>query len=254
MGYITKIDKDFGILNLLQTEDSPIVGVNGKPIISVDHLIDLHDINSVNEEICGQLILEKDFKRTYVSGEQITGISGELEDTILFNLPEDSMHRQKMRNMNKIDRRKYMYYAMNLSMPWSFSKYLMSNHFLSNSCGIWECPEDFPKTVGLINRLPFKNISRVVIYGSFPRSGVPIHRDKPSQELSHHINLFPKATRPVFVWDSINNLSHSLSSDSKSCVFNTFDYHGVKPEGSFNYTLRIDGEYTDAFLSCITQP
>lgn len=102
----------------------------------------------------------------------------------------------------------------------------------------------FPILRDCIEKLPFSEIGRVVIYGSWAESRVACHRDTPpSKVYAHHINFNPGGYRPVYVYDPLTQTKHFLPPDFKFYAYNTSDYHGVDPISHFSYTVRVDGTY-----------
>ena len=109
-----------------------------------------------------------------------------------------------------------------------------------------------PYTKSCIEQLPFKEIGRVVIYGSWPEARVPCHRDVSSKvNFDHHINFNPGGYRQVYVYDSIDDKKVYLPEDYLLYAYNTSDYHGVEPSNRFSYTVRVDGIYTDEALELL---
>ena len=107
--------------------------------------------------------------------------------------------------------------------------------------------QHFPKLIKYLETLPFKSIGRVLFFTTYPNSGVAIHRDSYVEEhKDHNINLFfTGGDRPSFIWDAKNKEKIYLEKGARSYFFNNRDYHGIDPESSFRYTLRVDGIFTD---------
>lgn len=257
--YLIYNDEDFGSIKYFTHEESNIIGINDKPFISLDSLnIDLSEINI---EICKGLAISSNFNYPLVAGQMPPKLEYKFpnllyEPEIYCRLDElDPIHRQILKELKTKDkRRKYLFFALNLNLPWMFSYYLKYASFtVKTNDGLWtEESNNFPKLKEMIYTLPFKLIGRVVIYGSFPRAGVPPHRDSfiVEKHMDHHINFFPKKSRPAYVYDTINDVKEYLD-DSQIYIFNNRDYHGVDPEDEFNYTLRVDGIFTDDFSNII---
>lgn len=145
---------------------------------------------------------------------------------------------------------KYAYFAMGASIPWFFACYLKHSAFASktNDNENWtENVKHFPKVLEYVKTLPFKEIGRIMFFTTYPNAGVVIHRDSVvAEHKDHNINLFfNSGWRPSFVWDEKTKEKHYLPAGARSYFFNNRDYHGVDPEHSFRYTLRIDGTFTD---------
>jgi hypothetical protein len=102
----------------------------------------------------------------------------------------------------------------------------------------------FPLLRKYVQSLPFTKIGRVMFFTTYPNAGVVTHRDSPLQaHKDHNINLFFKSGRPSFVWDPVNNKKIYLDKTATSYFFNNRDYHGVDPEPTFQFTLRVDGTF-----------
>lgn len=253
-------DKDFGNIPTFDHESSEIIGLFGKPYLDITTEINLELLDKANIEICLNLVNEQGFRWTFVGGETPPELAenthpAQFEDKI-YEVLGDTIHRENLKNFTTMqERRKYMYFAMNLGIPWQFSKYLLYNDFKHKTQNTGKWSEDiskFPVTRQFMETLPFEYIGRVVLYGSFPRSGVPVHRDRPiSNELEHHINIFPKQNRPCFIYNTNAQEKIYLGEQTRAFIFNNSDYHGVDPESIFNYTLRIDGKFSDTFLNQI---
>lgn len=144
---------------------------------------------------------------------------------------------------------KYAYFSMGAVIPWFFDVHLKKNSFYEKAVnGEWTHEaQHFPKLIKYLETLPFKSIGRVLFFTTYPNSGVAIHRDSYVEEhKDHNINLFfTGGDRPSFIWDAKNKEKIYLEKGARSYFFNNRDYHGVDPESSFRYTLRVDGIFTD---------
>jgi Rieske 2Fe-2S family protein len=144
-----------------------------------------------------------------------------------------------------MQRRKYLFFKHKTLLPWFFVLDLKSNTFFDRNLdlGPWnDIINQLPYTKQCIESLPFSQIGRVVIYGSWPEASVPCHRDWiPDGEFHHHINFNPGGYRPVYIYDPTTNTKHHLPNDYKLYAYQTTDYHGVDPLPYFSYTIRVDG-------------
>jgi hypothetical protein len=119
--------------------------------------------------------------------------------------------------------------AMGSPIPWYFAYMLYDNAFGNKA-----------KSVGKFT----KNVSHFPLLKKYPNAGVVTHRDSPLEKhKDHNINLFFKPGRPSFIWDSINQEKIYLDKGATSYFFNNRDYHGVDPEPTFQFTLRVDGTF-----------
>lgn len=262
---ITKI-KDQDFLNFDYKEFGiKGVGKNKLPIINMDNYIDHSMDSELHTECCIGLAKVSSYELAMFYGdippEEKAQRNQDVWSVIVANLSKydpDGTHRKAIEEiLDTVDPKlaygvvfRYCYFAMNALIPWYFSVYLRRNIFIDKTkpeLG-WEPIADyFPKLKEYINTLPFKNVGRVLFFTTFPNYGVPTHRDSVVRDhKDHNINLFfDQGTRPSFIWDEIKKEKVYLEQGARSYFFNNRDYHGVDPEPSFRYTLRVDGTFTD---------
>lgn len=242
-----KNDDTFGQIINLKHVDTPINGVNGVPFLSLDKFCNF-DIERMNDEICLALAKTDTFKTPTVPGKIPPSLKTHDNDVyeydVLYNYDGD---KTIFEGMDYQQIRKYLFYKQQITLPWYFVLDLKPNKFLTKNQDLepWnEISNLFPYTKYCIEQMPFSEIGRVVIYGTWPDSKVSCHRDNiPSKEFDHHINFNPGGYRPVYVYDSINNRKLYLPKDYKFYAYNTSDYHGVDPVSNFSYTVRVDGKF-----------
>lgn len=249
-------------------EEYGIKGVGNRrlPIISMDQYISHEQDEELHIECCKGLSITNDVKFGMFYGslppeEELkfhghkswTDVIDDLRKNSLVNKKhleaiEDVISKSKGNELQSIY--KYCYFALGAVIPWFFAVYLKRSGFFdkTKNTGIYtENAELFPNVIKYVETLPFKNIGRILFFTTYPNAGVAIHRDSIVEEhKDHNINLFFEGGwRPSFVWDEVKKEKIYLSQESKSYFFNNRDYHGVDPEPSFRYTLRVDGTFTD---------
>jgi len=237
----------FGTIYNIKHTDDPINGINGKSFVSFDDFCDF-DIDRMNEEICLGLAKIDTYKVPTVPGKippKLKTHSNEVyEFDVLYNYQGNV---EKFKDMDYQQIRKYFFYNKEITLPWYFVVDLKPNTLLNKSKDLhpWNQISDmFPYTKQCIEKMPFSEIGRVVIYGSWPESKVPCHRDNlPTTDFEHHINFNPGGYRPVYVYDSKTDNKQYLPETYKFYAYNTTDYHGVDPLSTFSYTVRVDGIY-----------
>lgn len=242
-----KNDDTFGQIINLKHVDTPINGVNGLPFLSLDKFCNF-DTERMDDEICLALAKTDTFKTPTVPGKIPPSLKTHDNDVyeydVLYNYDGD---KTIFEGMDYQQIRKYLFYKQQITLPWYFVLDLKPNKFLTKNQDLepWnEISNLFPYTKYCIEQMPFNEIGRVVIYGTWPDSKVSCHRDNiPSKEFDHHINFNPGGYRPVYVYDSINNRKLYLPKDYKFYAYNTSDYHGVDPVPNFSYTVRVDGKF-----------
>jgi hypothetical protein len=241
------------------------VGKNRQPIISMDQYIDHSKDKELHIECCKGLAVAEDIKMGMVYGalppEEVLRFGGRdcwtkmLKDIEKYD--PTGIHKKTINELVEQNpgkemqvTYKYAYFAMGAVIPWFFALYLKKNDFRSKTqdLGQWtESAKHFPQLIEYLETLPFKTIGRVLLFTTYPQSGVAIHRDSIVAEHSdHNINLFfDGGWRPSFIWNEKTKEKVYLQKDARSYFFNNRDYHGVDPENVFRYTLRIDGTFTD---------
>ena len=252
-------------------EPSPLCGVGKEhaPIVNMDPYIDTSRNEELHLEICRGMALAKEQKvATYPGSVHIserekgkrsfTEILWELDKhdptgahrKIIEQLASD--HEAKPYYVDHPAIYRYMYYAMGADIAWYHTYYLRRQGFGQKTTAdgaYWtdEAMQHFPKIIEYIESLPFKEIGRVLIFSTFPNTGITAHRDYHiTSHKDHMINLFlGQGWRPSFVWDDVNNKKVYLESGATSYCFNNRDYHGVDPEPGYKYTLRVDGVFED---------
>lgn len=244
----TKTDPDFGNVFKFEHVDVPLVGVNNQCFLNVTKYCNF-DMQKLDDEICLALSSIDLTKYPTVSGvmppNMTNNSSKELfENEVMYNY---TGNREVLKTMTPMQKRKYLFFKHKVLLPWFFILDLKPNLFKTKNKDVtkWDSiSEKFSYTKSCIEKMPFSEIGRVVIYGSWPEAKVPCHRDaEPNGDFDHHINFNPGGHRPVYVFDSISNTKHYLPDDHLFYAYNTRDYHGVDPLPYFSYTVRVDGVY-----------
>jgi hypothetical protein len=252
-------------------EPSPLCGVGKEhaPIVNMDPYINTSRNEELHLEICKGMALAKEQKvATYPGSVHISEREkGKRSFTeILWELDKHDptgVHRKIIEQLAGSNEAKpyyvdhpaiyrYMYYAMGADIAWYHTYYLRRQGFGQKTTAngaYWtdEAMQHFPKIIEYIESLPFKEIGRVLIFSTFPNTGITAHRDYHiTPHKDHMINLFlGQGWRPSFVWDDVNDKKVYLEPGATSYCFNNRDYHGVDPEPGYKYTLRVDGVFED---------
>jgi hypothetical protein len=108
----------------------------------------------------------------------------------------------------------------------------------------------FPKTIAFVQSLPFTSIGRCNImgleafdYGTVHRDGIPEEQEAPDS----FITFCPAGNKRLFLWD--DDRQTEVDVDARVYWFNDFDYHGVRGDPFFRYSIRVDGVFDPAFHS-----
>jgi hypothetical protein len=222
-------------------------GIDGNMFLDFTSKVPDINFEELDFEICYGLSKINLDKMPMVSGcvpQKIkeSEINGLFESEAMYYYDED---KSKLSSLNTNEMRKFLFFRKKTIVPWYFILELKPNIFRTKNKDLYPWDEKislFPNLKECIEKLPFSEIGRVVIYGSWSESRVSCHRDTPpTSNYSHHINFNPGGYRPVYVYDPVNNTKHYLPSDYKFYAYNTSDYHGVDPLPHFSYTVRVDG-------------
>jgi hypothetical protein len=112
-----------------------------------------------------------------------------------------------------------------------------------------------PQTCALVESLPFVGVGRCNVMGLEAHDHGTVHRDgDPAEQTApdHFITLSVGPPKTLFLWDEASRREHPVAG-ATAVWFNDFDYHGVIAHPYFRYSIRIDGVFTDSFLSLITE-
>lgn len=150
---------------------------------------------------------------------------------------------------------RFLTYRHGVYFPWQVCVHLLENDR-------WEDKHDgagkaftdvaerlFPLTTSFVRSLPFSTIGRVVLFGLLPNDHAPAHRDsEPGRELSvaQSLSICPRGDKRFYLTDPDHD--EELVVDRRLYWFNDMDYHGVKADPFFRYSIRVDGVYRSAFL------
>lgn len=249
-----KKDDLFGTVYKIEHTDDSVNGINGQVYLDLTKYCNF-DLEKIDNEIC--LALSDTDLSKYPTVTGLTPPSLQKTDApIIFEnqyLYEFDGNRDILKNMNQMQRRKYLFFKKRISIPWFFIVDLKPNTFKDRHVDNqpWsDLAKKVPYTKQCIEKMPFKEIGRVVIYGSWPDSYVPCHRDElPTKDFGHHINFNPGGYRPLYVYDCITQNKYYLPNSYKFYALNTSDYHGVDSLPYFSYTIRVDGTYDDSVLT-----
>lgn len=226
--------------NLGYKGDKPIQGVfGGKPFHSFN--VDA-DLDRIDDEACRAMATSNlDFVPN-VYGDKPPEFK---ED----GLPLEDIRKPKVNGLNVQETRKFRYFKRQINIPWTFAIALKPNRYENRDQDLkpWSSvARKMPYTKHVIeNKMGFSIVGRVMLYGSWAGSSVPIHVDEHGDgnrgKQVQHINFNPGHSRPVYVWDSISKKKIYKPEEYKFYTFNTMDYHGVDAVPFFTYTIRVDG-------------
>lgn len=256
-------------------------GIWGHPFVNLEPYLGLSGLEELHEEICmgltqvpvaytggshrsmGIMPPSRRDEARVDYGEVIAGFSPEErrrfvelaedasdlepDDALLFG--EEKEHGLSIRQMLYLKIRYGVYF------PWKVFYEMIPNKYWdekSSSAGksfTRQARAIFPKTVKMVESLPFAQIGRCNImgleahdHGTVHKDGE--HRDKP--EPDHFITLCPVRNKRLFLWDEESRTPTFV--DGHAYWFNDSDYHGVAADPFFRYSIRVDGVFDPDFL------
>ena len=225
-------------------EALPITGVkpDGYPFKDFTQYTTTWDWNRMDMELCLMMSQADLSQYPKVSGPQ----PPELKYGEFPREDKNDKYPLNIASLTEQQRRKLFHFRGESVIPWYFILNLKPSLFNERSRDTtdWDANYDVPYTRQCIQDLPFKEIGRVVVYGTWATSVVPCHRDNlPSEEYDQMITFNPGGYRPVYIYDSMRAKKHHLDKQWKAYSYNTTDYHGVDSVNHFSYTVRVDGQY-----------
>jgi hypothetical protein len=150
---------------------------------------------------------------------------------------------------------RYLAYRHDVYFPWKVCYHLVTNerwedkHSGSGKGFSAEARAFFPETVKYIERLPFVEVGRAVIFGLEANDHAPSHRDtEPGEALSvaQSISFSPRGNKRLFLCDGEG--AHKTVVTAPIYWFNDMDYHGVEAAPFFRYSVRVDGVFDGGFV------
>ena len=111
-----------------------------------------------------------------------------------------------------------------------------------------------PKTVAFVRALPFAHIGRCNLMGLESNDHGTVHRDgDPAEQVApdEFISFCPAGAKALYLWDAVRQERTAVT--GPAYWFNDFDFHGVEAAPTFQYSIRVDGAFTDEFRSALAR-
>jgi hypothetical protein len=241
----------------------PIDGIGPEhlPFIDMEPYLDTSTFHEFHDEINMGLSRIRTYGFPNVSGtipEELREFDGQTHPlNMLYHIEQydpDGRHRRNLAKLESQEERvKYCTFAMGAAQGWSFSVFLLMNDYLTRQdpSKIRETSysNHFQQTIQYIrNCLPYKYVSRAILFTTFPGTELTCHRDfYGSGHSDHHICFNFGPGRRAYVYDCDEQERVHVREGCRAYFFNDRDYHGVSPVPEFTYTIRVDGQFTDEF-------
>lgn len=112
--------------------------------------------------------------------------------------------------------------------------------------------EQLPEVVEFIKTLPFKSIGRIMLIFDKGEASITPHRDHVYSDQCHEFIWFNSNKKKKFY---VYHSGVKKYITSYSAWFDTVNqFHGADPAGELNYSIRVDGIFTDEFRKKIPTP
>jgi Rieske 2Fe-2S family protein len=150
---------------------------------------------------------------------------------------------------------RWLTYRHGVYFPWKVCVHLLENvrwddkHSGDGKDFTDEAKALFPRTLARLRALPFTELGRVVLFGLLPNDHAPLHRDsEPGRDLTvaQSLSIDPRGDKRFFL--STKDGEEEVDVEADVYWFNDMDFHGVRPDPRFRYSIRIDGTYDRGFL------
>jgi hypothetical protein len=149
---------------------------------------------------------------------------------------------------------RWLTYRHGVYFPWKVCVHLLENdrwedkHSGAGKDFTDEAKALMPTTVAWLKDLPFVEVGRIVLFGLMPNDHAPAHRDsEPGRDLAVAQSLsIDPRGTKRFYLQTPDGEVTDV--DSQLYWFNDMDYHGVHADPFFRYSIRVDGVYRPSFL------
>jgi hypothetical protein len=124
-------------------------------------------------------------------------------------------------------------------------------------CDLWEPSDEaaeFAPLMDFIATLPFRATARMLILYDPSGRAVSAHRDHDSAELCHEFIWFrTNFAKPFYMLDPATGEKQYVR--SHAAWFDTVNqFHGADATEGLSFSIRVDGEFSDAFRRSIPYP
>jgi hypothetical protein len=263
--------------------ESGLLGVLGRPFVSLEPYLDLAPLAALHEEICLALTQvpidytggshrsmgivpasrASDVGVDY--GEVIRGLDEQAfavfrsladDPSSLAEATADSLEFGEERE-HPLSRRQMLWlkFRHGVYFPWKVYVEMIPNRLWGDKSSA--AGKDFtrvartffPKTIAYVQSLPFASIGRCNLMGLEAHDHGTVHRDGEGygdREPDHFVTLCPAGNKRLFLWDEARERKTLVT--GSAYWFNDHDYHGVEVDPFFRYSVRVDGVFREDFL------
>lgn len=260
-----------------------LTGVLGRPYLDLEPLLDLPDLAEIHDEICvglanvpvdytggshrtmGIMPPSRAAEAVCDYGEVIRALDDRGFSTFRELSDDPDAIDPGARDLEygeeravPLSRRQMLWlkYRFGVYFPWKVYFEMIPNRYWDEkSTGAGKdftrlAKTFFPKTIALVQSLPFSEIGRCNVMGVEAHDHGTVHRDgvpEEKPEVDHFITICPTGDKRLYLWDETEKQKTPVR--GRAYWFNDSDYHGVDAAPAFQYSVRVDGVFTDAFLA-----
>ena len=258
-----------------------IVGLFGRPFVSLDDLFDVSQLDGMHDEICNALarmptsytggshrsmgIMPAGFEaEAQVDYQEVIRGLDEAQFAIFAGLAWDPAATLKARSEGKefgeerhvpLSHQQMLWLKMRhrVYFPWKLFAELIPSWRWEDKADpgkrfTKEAEALLPKTLAFVRALPFTHIGRCNILGLEAHDHGTVHRDgwhKPGRKPDQFLTISPRGEKRLFVQD--DTTGERVTVQGRIIWFNDHDFHGVHPDPFFRYSMRVDGPFTPEF-------
>jgi hypothetical protein len=236
-----------------------IIGINNEPYLDLSSYIDIDGLRAMHKEIC--LGIAKSKSNTTIYG---TGL-GDLSHRKSFI----DLAKQYANSVDEIDK------EISKTLDWNqravfFKLYegmynashvvtlrgppagkRMENYFFKGKASFTEPTPDaqhFLKLLDWIYKLPiFSEIGRIIFFLNEHDCSLQMHMDSPKRYPHRDEFVWINPTGKKRFWILDPETKEKTYIESSAAFFNSMDWHGGDAIPTYEYSLRIDGKFTDDF-------
>jgi hypothetical protein len=225
--------------------------INGKPIVETDDFIDIETLKSLEIDIVKGICKSEHIMATY--GPNTLGGRPNFYNTHMNNIPSDeemlSLYKELEKPHEKRLFTKLMYgvYSGGTTVTLRTTEMYTQKNIASSNINTKNY-NLFPSLTDYIhNILPFQSVGRILIFVNDHDLITPIHTD--GFVLDAHRNEFlwlrTNKRKQFFVYNEKTQEKHYVK--GHSAFFNEQCYHGTEISNRMNFSIRIDGVFTNKF-------
>jgi hypothetical protein len=234
-------------------------GIIEKPYIDIEQFIDMQALQSLHKEICYGIA--QSTANVTIYGTGLPGddrIKSFIDLAMKYKESSDLFDKEIFNNLDWNQKAKFfklyegMYNGSSVVTLRDMPKdKRFQNYFFKGTASATEFTENvkyFPNLIDWIYKLPvFREVGRIIFFMNEHGCDLQLHKDAP-KEFPHReefIWLNPTGKKKFFVYDEVGNVRHYI--ESKAAFFNSMDWHGGDAIPTLEYSLRIDGKFTEEF-------